>query len=74
MDGFEADCSNQIVDGVGERFRSRERVAVCCLREGQQQAGGQRGIDSFEQFHKQRADAIAIGEEAITAGVREFFR
>ena len=69
----------EIVDGVadvaveGVELRKTLRLQFGVWEKGLEQAGGQWGVDSVEQFHEQQADAIASGEETITAGVREFF-
>ncbi len=40
---------------------------------GREKAGGQRGVDAFEELQKDEADRVAVGEEPIAARVRQLF-
>jgi hypothetical protein len=70
---LEADSLHQIVDGVADlaveevELRKTLRWQFGVWGKGLQETGGQRGVDSVEQFHEQQADAITSGEETITA-------
>jgi hypothetical protein len=38
-----------------------------------EEAGGERGVDAFEELQEDEADRIALGKEAIASRVRDAF-
>ena len=40
---------------------------------GPEESSGERGVDSFKEFEKNQADAIAIGQKSVSARVRNLF-
>lgn len=39
--------------------------------DGREKAGGQRRVDTLEDFQEDEADPVAVGEEPVATGVRQ---
>ena len=77
--GFEADGLNEPVEIVDDALvEAVELLSVLVLeagvgRDGREEAGGQRGVDAFEELQEDEADRVVVGEEPVAARVRQLF-
>src|SRR5271166_2100711 len=77
--GFEADGLNELVEIVDDALvEAVELRSVLALEagvglDGREEAGGQRGVDAFEELQEDEADRVAVGKEPVAAGVRQLF-
>src|SRR5271166_2371598 len=77
--GLKADSLNELVEIVDDALvEAVELGPVLAVEPGvgldrREEAGGQRGVDAFEELQEDEADRVAVGKEAVAARVRQLF-
>src|SRR5271166_623492 len=77
--GLEADGLNELVEIVDDALVEAVELGPVLAVEpgvgldGREEAGGQRGVDAFEELQEDEADRVAVGKEPVAARARQLF-
>ena len=75
--GFESDSPNERVEVIGDALVKAVELRASLIgelgvgSERRKQPGRQGSVDALEEFQKDEADRVAVGQESVAARVRQ---